>query len=573
MPNRIVLACLLLTAAGAAQSLPNTLVVIADDVGVDGIGCYGYATAGPTPNLDALATRGLRFTNAVANPVCSPTRAGLLTGRYGFRTGIGNVVTTTAGLAASETILPEILAPAGIATALIGKWHLGTANGPATPTVMGFGEFTGSLQGAIADYFAWPKVQNGVMRQETTYATTDLVDEAIAFVGRQTGPWYLQLAFHSGHTPLHAPPANLHTQNLAGLDPATTPVPFYHAMVEAMDTELGRLFAALPTATLANTNVVFLGDNGTANAVVQSPFDPQRSKGTVYQGGVRVPMLVAGPAVVGLPRVESAPIAAVDWFVTLAALQGVDAFAAVPPSTVLDGVDQRVLLAPTGAPPRRTYAFSEIFGAAGPMAATGDAEHVRDGQYELLRFVGPSGMVREELYDHAADPWETTDLLAATLSTTADRAYRALRRELNRLRGVAMATPFGVSCSGGGLSPQLRAITQPTLGGTLTMRITGLDASVSLALGVVGFDDLQWSNTPLPWALDGLGMPGCNLYVSPAITELLPRTTTVATWTETIPAATAFLGIGWFAQGLLLAPAANAAGALATRAVEVRIGA
>ncbi|MBL8755102.1 MAG: sulfatase-like hydrolase/transferase, partial [Planctomycetes bacterium] len=284
---------LFLATAAIAQT-QNVMLVVADDVGVDSVACYGLGSnPPPTPTIDGLAAAGVRFTNAQACPLCSPTRASLLTGRHGFRTGIGRALANNdAGLAATETLLPEVLAPAGIHTALIGKWHLGDDLGAATPTAEGFGLFTGALQGALNNYFNWPKVENGTTSLSTTYATTDCVDEALAFVGSTSQPWFLMLAFHAGHTPLHAPPAGLHTQNLTGLDPQTTPVPFYKAMVEAMDTELGRLLATMPPAVRANTNIVFLGDNGTASQVVQAPFDPQRSKGTVYQGGVKVPLIV-----------------------------------------------------------------------------------------------------------------------------------------------------------------------------------------------------------------------------------------------------------------------------------------
>lgn len=555
----------------AAQSIPNTLLVIADDVGVDGIGCYGYSTAAPTPNIDALAARGVRFTSAIVNPLCSPTRAALLTGRYGFRTGVGNVVETGNPLPASEVMLPELLNPVGVRTALIGKWHLGGASGPATPTVMGFQSFAGSMSGAVSDYYLWQKVENGTTHQETNYATTDLVDDAITFMQQAPEPWCLVLAFQAGHTPLHAPPAALHTQNLTGLNPTTTPVPFYKAMLQAMDQELGRAIASLSSTRLSNTNIVFLGDNGTASQVVEAPFSPQRSKGTVYQAGVRVPMIVAGPAVGGTARVEASLVGAVDLFPTLCALQGVDARAAVPASVALDGVSLQPLLQAANASPVREFAFAERFTTA-PMVATNDREAVRDRQFELVRRRLAGGTVSEEMYDLLADPWESTNLLAAPLSAAAETAYRGLRRELNRLRGVSVAARFGVACSGGGLAPQLAVSNAPLVGTNFTVTISGLNAAATAAFGVIGFDDSLWNGIALPWAMDSLGLPGCTLYAAPAATRLLPFTGASATWSEAIPSGTAFIGIGWFGQGLVLAPSANAAGALATQAVQAVIG-
>ena len=151
---------LALTATLAAQATSNVLLIIADDIGVDGIGCYGYPNAAPTPVIDQLAQQGVRFTAAHACPTCSPTRASLLTGRHGFRTGVGQPIggTLSGELPASEVILPEILSPANVTSGLIGKWHLGSGLGLSTPTVMGFDLFTGILQGSLSSYYQWMKI-------------------------------------------------------------------------------------------------------------------------------------------------------------------------------------------------------------------------------------------------------------------------------------------------------------------------------------------------------------------------------------------------------------------------------
>jgi arylsulfatase B len=567
-----LVAASLLTAPIAAQT-PNTLLIVADDVGVDAIGCYGLGTSPPpTPNIDALAARGVRFANAQSCPLCSPTRASILTGRHGFRTGVGAALGTNApGLAAGEVLLPELLTPTGVHTALVGKWHLGDDQGASTPLVEGFGEFTGTMQGAVADYYRWPKVQNGQTAFETTYATTDLVDEALACVGRTGGPWFVMLSFHAGHTPLHAPPAHLHTQSLAGLDPSTSPIPFFRAMVQAMDREIGRLLAGIPATTLAQTNIVFLGDNGSARPTVAAPFDPNRAKGTIYQGGVHVPCIVAGPAVGGSPRVEAGLLHAVDLFATLAGLQGVDARAAVPATVPLDGIDQRARLASAGAA-LRTFGYTQGFTGTAAMTNPGDTEAMRDARFELLRFRQAGGTVREELYDLANDPWETTDLLLQPLTGDAATAYRTLWRELARLRGYPRTLAYGVGCSGAGLSPSLRAITAPAIGSTFTMRVTGLGAAATATFGTLGFAADVWNGTALPWSLTPLGMTGCTLLLAPDTTRFLPRTSTTATWNEPLPNDPALLGLGFFAQAFVLVPGSNAAGALATPGLEIVVG-
>jgi arylsulfatase A-like enzyme len=561
----------------AAQTPANTLLIVADDVGIDGIGCYAAGAAPPpTPNIDALAARGVRFTQAIVCPTCSPTRASLLTGRHGFRTGIGMALGNNApGLAATETLLPEILGPAGMRTGLVGKWHLGTDLGAATPVAEGFAVFTGALGGALPSYYQWPKVENGAVATSTAYATTETVDEALQFV-QQSGaqPWFLMLSFHAGHSPYQAPPATLHTQNLAGLDPNTTPIPFYKAMVQAMDTELGRLLATLPAATLADTNIVFVGDNGTAPGVVEAPFDPARSKGTLYQGGVVVPLIVAGPAVLGAPRTEANLVHAVDLFATLAALQGVDARAAVPAATVLDTVSFVPLLAAAGQPATRTFVYSQEFAGSTAMTVAGDAELIRDSRWTLLRTVRPNLTIREELYDLAVDPSQGTNLLLAPLSSAAGAAYTALRRELARVRGYAWSTSYGTGCSGAGLAPTLSVLgaSSPTIGSTFVLRVEGLSSAVLATLGAVGLDAAFWHGIPLPLDLGTIGMSGCSLLLAPVSTEVLSSTAVTAVLPVPLPNSAAIVGLSLYAQAFPLVAGANPAGILATNGIEAVIG-
>lgn len=572
---RILAACLL-GAAGLTAQVPNTLLVIADDLGVDAVGCYGLGTnPPPTPTIDGLAAAGIRFTAAQANPLCSPTRASLYTGRHAFRTGVGTALPMSAGgLAASEVLLPEILAPAGIRTGLFGKWHLGNDLGPLTPTAEGFGTFTGALGGALQNYFLWQKIENGTASQSTTYATTDVVDEALTFVGASTQPWFVVLSFHAGHSPYHAPPAALHTQNLAGLDPATSPVPFHRAMVEAMDRELGRFLASLPAATRANTNVVFVGDNGTASQVVEAPFDPTRSKGTVYQGGVRVPLVVSGPAVQGAPRVEPALVHVVDLFATLAALQGVNARSAVPATVALDAVDFAPLLAAPSQQAPRAHAYSVEFSGTAAMATAGDSEVIRNARYTLLRFVRPNLAVREELYDLVGDPVQTTNLLLQPLSAAAADAHRELSRELARLREFPWSANYGTGCSGAGIAPSLQVAPglRPALGATFGWTMQGLGTAASFGMLGVGFQGATWNGQSLPLDLGGLGMPGCQLLTDLASVQLVAAAGGSATWSLAVPNQSVLLGTQVLAQGFPLAAAANAAGVLATGGVEAVVG-
>jgi arylsulfatase A-like enzyme len=376
----------LLVVAPAAQVVvppapidsPNILLLVTDDVGVANIGAYRLsATAPPTPNLDALAGRGVLFRRAYANPLCSPTRACIQTGRYSFRTGVGTAITpnnpASPPLPLAEHTLPEILdaARAGYAHACIGKWHLGSeasVGGMSAPNRAGYGHFAGHLLAAVQNYYAWPRVVDGVSAQSTTYATTQNVDDALSWIRTARSPWICMVNFNASHSPFHTPPAHLHTYNLAGLNPNVTPLPFYKAAIQAMDREIGRLLAGLGNA-LASTDVFFLGDNGTPVQVVEPPYVAGKVKGTTFEGGIHVPLIVAGPSVYRGGRESTALVSAVDLFATFAEICGVQPARVVPPGTRLDGISFLSQLRQPGKASARTLVFSEVFAGTNPNIA------------------------------------------------------------------------------------------------------------------------------------------------------------------------------------------------------------
>ena len=560
--SHLLFLCLFALSAAMAQS-PNLLLMIGDDMGVDSIGCYQRGTnPPPTPNLDAMAANGIRFTRATVCPTCSPTRACIQTGRYPLRTGVGFALGgNTQGLQASEVILPEVLAGSGYGLALIGKWHLGNAQGAATPNMAGWPHFVGNLQGALQSYTNWQKITNGVSAVETAYATTETVDEALAWLAGRPQPWCLMVCFNAAHTPLHEPPAGLHTYNLGGLNPNTTPVPFFKAMVQSMDSEIGRLLTGIGGATLANTNVVFVGDNGTTAQTTRTPFIPGHAKGTLYQGGVEVPLLVQGPAVVRPGRVSDALVDGVDLFVTAAALCGVDARATVPANVPLDGRDLRPLLADT-ATSVRSYSYTEQFGST-----AGDGQAIADTRYKLIRF--DSGTM--ELYELPVDPFEGTDLLAAPLSASAAAALVDLQVQLAVLRGEALATAFGAACTG--LPASLATMTgAPTLGDPHLVRATTTVAGAVAAFGALGLSNDQVAGMPLPLSLATYGAPGCDLWVSLDAFVGIVLGPTAALWNEVIPSSGVLLGLPFYQQVVFAVPGVNSAGVLVTNALACVVG-
>lgn len=367
---------------------PNVLLLLLDDVGVDQVGVYGLGAAPPaTPTLDGLAARGLRFEHAYAYPSCSPARAALLTGRYGTRTGVGRTVEADEAawrLPEAEVGIAEVLreAPGGPYTsALFGKWHLASgelADVQAHPGAFGFDRWH-ITPFNVPDYFRWSEIRHDGPVDRSGYLTTAEVDDTLAFVAEAPEPWFAWVGFHAGHTPWHVPPADLLDAPLA--DDADD-LSKYRAMVTALDREIGRLLAGIDPEVLARTVVIAAGDNGTHALLTRPPFDPFGAKLTMHEGGVRVPVIFAGP---GIPVGAVAPglVHFVDVLPTLAGLAGVD-LDAVPERLPLDGADLAPLLTDPSATVREVV-FTESFGPNGSVFPHRRVElGVRDARWRFL---------------------------------------------------------------------------------------------------------------------------------------------------------------------------------------------
>ena len=502
----------------AAQS-QNILVIVADDFGVDSLGAYGEGAApAPTPNIDALAADGVLFRNASANAVCSPTRACIQTGRYGFRTGVGEVVGAqfSEGLPLYEFTIPEMLdaGGSGYAHACIGKWHLADAanGGDSSPNMAGYDHFAGLIGGGVNNYSTWQRTVNGFTQTSFEYSTTRMVDDTLSWINSTSQPWFCVLNFNAPHAPFHAPPASLHTQNLAGLNPATDPVPFYKAMVEVMDSEIGRLLATLGTE-LDDTNVIFMGDNGTPNQVSEPPFLSNHAKGTPFEGGTNVPLIVSGPVVVSPGREELALVHAVDVFSTVLDLAGV-----VEPDFVhIDGRSFLPYLVNPSQAALRDALFSEAFeGPAGGslIDSTGFAA-ARDAQFKFFRRHQSMGTM-ERFFDLSVDPFETNNLLNGPMNSTQQAALQTLVGLIDDLRHPhGTAIPYGASsCAGSNGVPSITIDGIPSLGSTYTIELSSAPAFTSAIL-FTGLSNTGWMGIPLPLDLEPFGGgTGCALHAS-----------------------------------------------------------
>lgn len=336
----------------ARKPPPNILFILADDLGWGDLRCYGNPHL-DTPVLDSLAKQGVRLTAHYSpSPLCAPARAGYLTGRYNHRTGAVDVPSNRGldRMDLSEKTFGDYFRHAGYATALIGKWHNGLYSRDHLPHRRGFDLFFGFPNGG-QDYWQWNLLRNDdPVPHDGRYLTDALNDEAIAFIrGRQGKPFALFLAHHAPHSPLAAPEALVGKYRERLGKGAREAVAVTYAMIEAMDTGLGRVFQALKDeGQWQHTVIVFTSDNGPVlrrdpQLGSQKRFNGGFSgeKQDVLEGGIRVPAIVAWPGHIPSHQVIATPVHGCDWLPTLFALTGAAAPAHAKP---FDGLDVMPLL-------------------------------------------------------------------------------------------------------------------------------------------------------------------------------------------------------------------------------------
>ena len=392
----------------AAREKPNILFIVGDDMGYGDVGFHGCKDI-PTPHLDSLAASGARFTNGyVSGPYCSPTRAGLLTGKYQNRFGHEFNASGSQGLPLSQTTIAERLRAAGYATGLVGKWHLGSQP-EFHPQRRGFDEFFGFLGGAHS-YFEKQGIFRGEQPvKELDYATDAFGREAVKFIQQHKDqPWFLYLAFNAVHTPMHATDARL--AKFAHIEDPQRRT--HNAMMLAMDEAIGAVRAAVVESGHAeDTLICFISDNGgptmkgvTVNGSRNEPL--RGSKRTTLEGGVRVPFVVSWPGHIK-PTVYEQPAIQLDLTATALAAAGVKS----NPDWKLEGVNLLPYLSgeATGGPHETLY------------WRFGQQMAIRQGDWKLVRYdvnadtqAGDSRQVTSsKLYNLASDIHEDKDLAAS----------------------------------------------------------------------------------------------------------------------------------------------------------------
>jgi len=421
MSRRVVLASLAgawRQAVGQEARKPNLVVILADDMGYGDIGCYGSPDV-PTPNIDALAKAGARFTDGyVSCAVCSPSRVALLTGRYQQRFGhefnsgdAAREALVGFGLPASATILPQMLKPHGYRSAIFGKWHLGVRKG-FHPLERGFDEFVGFLEGGN-DFLtektpkgriakvrgegeAMPKKRRAVLLRGTEpvedegYLTELFAAEAVRFISENRNrPFFLYVPFNAIHTPLQATAKyldrfpNIRNEKHRMLA----------AMTSALDDAVGAILTKLREAGLErSTLVVFLSDNGCpvmTGAGTNGPLNGE--KVTYYEGGIRVPFAMRWPGRIPAGEVYRQPVVSRDIVPTFLAAAG------IRPPVEFDGVDLLPYLNGRAGPPHDALYWR-----------AGNGRAIRKGKWKLVEF----GDTYSRLYDLSADVGEKADLSA-----------------------------------------------------------------------------------------------------------------------------------------------------------------
>lgn len=518
----------------------NVLLIIADDVGTDLIGAYGdHPVPGKTPVIDALAADGILFRNAWSHPVCSPTRAAMLTGRHAFRTGIGYAVqygVASMELYPEEVTIADVLSPT-YTTAALGKWHLSAKalSDVDHPQLLGFDEYRGnlavlptSLPGLLGDgYYNFNKVVNGSTSVSTTYNTTDIVDDALDLISSYDKPWFIWMAFNAPHTPYHKPPGHLHTYDLPD-DITTSWAEHGRAMLEALDTELGRLFASMDPVVLSNTLIIFLGDNGTSEFIVTPPADPNKAKETVYEGGVNVPLIIVGPGVVAGEECE-ALVNLTDIFATIAEIGGFSA------SSGVDSVSLVPYFSDPDVPSLREWIYTELtrvitpggeFNSFGPFDIWDRA--VSDGHYKLMwEYDGGWSPNTVRLFDLGADPTESVNLLDLPLGPIAQAKFDKLTEIMVDVIPTWLDAGHGHVGSQG----------VPVLGGEGDL-FPGTAMQIDLTsarAGAATFLMVGLSSITLPLA-GGVIVPKPDLVIGGFVTNELGALTLSAQWPSGIPA-------------------------------------
>ena len=431
----LLITIILLTVVSSQTNptLPNILLIIADDLGVDRTPGYHTGQLPTTPTLDSLRAVGLTFENVWAAPKCTPTRATIMSGKHPVKNG----VTGTPGNLDLEhrSIFHNIEDSTDntYVDAVVGKWHISNPSDPDHPHQHGADYYVGLLGASVENYYAWQKTENGETTLCNDYVTTVLTDRAIDWRADQDQPWFLWWAHAAPHSPFHTPPEEMYS--IANTGNATRK---YLAMIESIDYSLNRLLNSIPDEVEENTLIIFVGDNGTPENVTQD-YPNGHSKSTLYEGGVRVPLIISGAGVSRSGEREDALINVSDLHATILQAVGTKL-----PGGINNSLGFHHLLQGEEGPQRK-YNYIDFL-------SQGEGGHIiREQQYKLIVNVDQS----QEFYDLENDSLEFNDLLLTGLSTDQEEIRLKLEKEATIIREGWSCNDFiqngneeGIDCGG-----------------------------------------------------------------------------------------------------------------------------
>ncbi len=419
---------------------PNILLIIADDLGIDYSNGYHNSNLLPTtPTLDSLRMSGIQFNNVWSAPKCTPSRATVMSGKHGVKTG---VLGSPGDLALTHNSIFKAISDStnnAYSGAVIGKWHISQPADPFHPSDHGVDYYTGLLSAVVSNYYAWEHTHNGTTTTNNDYATSVLTDSAIHWVNQQTQPWFLWFAHVAPHGPYHVPPTGMYS-----IPNTANNARKYVAMIEAMDFEINRLLNNIPQNELNNTIIIFIGDNGTPNLVLQN-YPSDRGKSTLYQGGIHVPMIVTGAGVSRVGEQEDALIHITDIYATLMEMTGAQLSGGIYNSLsfkhLLDNSNGET----------RDYNYSEV------LQDTLDHYTIRNDRYKLIHS-NINGT--QEFYDLLNDEYELNDLIITGLNPSQQAIKEDLEQEANQRRQswsckdhIKNGDETGIDCGGTYCSP------------------------------------------------------------------------------------------------------------------------
>ena len=396
------------------QQSPNILLIIADDMGIDSTPGFGINEDLPsTPTLDSFREKGLSFTNCWAAPQCSPTRAAIMSGKYGIKTG---VMRPPLILETSHTSLFTKIKEQSItdySMGLIGKWHIGgsgTSN-YSHPKDSGVPYYEGIFSSQVVDYYNWTKVNSEENEEQVNeYVTAHLTNNAISWIDDQIKPWFLWLAHVAPHAPFQTPPEGTYTTS------PTNNRTTYLSMVESMDYEINRLLESMDDETLENTVIIFIGDNGTPGQA--NNFWPNgHAKSSIYEGGIRVPLIITGKSVERVNEVEASLVQATDLHATILELAGVP---------LLGGTDNSLSLKPSLSFENQ---ISKKINYTDYESSNTELWATRNDTYKLIE--DENG--REEFYNIITDIKEEANLIG-NLTTEQETIKTVLQQEAQIIR-------------------------------------------------------------------------------------------------------------------------------------------